>query len=174
MDDSTELSANRRPRGALVSILLSTQIALLLVPDLTRATLLHPTFAAVLTAVLLLVWLLALRPAPRDELRALAAFLFLMPTVYLAAFALDWFLNGRGELVWLMIEAAGQIVFAVFALLGVRRGPGWLAAGILLHGIGWDLWHYGLTAYMPDWYALACLAVDVGWSIYVWLCFVRK
>lgn len=41
-----------------------------------------------------------------------------------------------------------------------------LALGIAAHGVLWDTWHHGRTNSMPDWYATACLVVDLGWGFY--------
>ena len=58
------------------------------------------------------------------------------------------------------------MIFAVLAVAGLR-GSGWyLAVGIAAHGLAWDLWHHGRTTFIPDWYTIGCLIVDVGWGLY--------
>ena len=40
--------------------------------------------------------------------------------------------------------------------------------GIVGHGLAWDSWHYYTdTAYMPRWYAIACLLADIGLGLYI-------
>jgi hypothetical protein len=91
----------------------------------------------------------------------LALFLLGMPTVYLGSLALH-----GGNRSWLTTELIGQIAFATLAIAGLR-GSGWiLVAGLAAHGLAWDLWHHGRTPFMPDWYAVGCLIVDVGWALY--------
>ena len=72
----------------------------------------------------------------------------------------------RGGDAGLWIEIAGFPLYAVLALLGLKRSPWFLVAGIAGHGVAWDAWHLG-SAYIPDWYALGCLLVDIGMSLYV-------
>ena len=68
-----------------------------------------------------------------------------------------------GRLDWLLYEALGAGLFAVFAYFG-RRSSRWLAAGWGLH----PLWDLGLharesagAAHAPEWYVVACLAFDL-------------
>jgi hypothetical protein len=75
--------------------------------------------------------------------------------------------RGRAADSWLWVEVLGLLIFAALAILGVQRSPWFLAIGIVLHGITWDSWHYGRSAYMPDWYAFACFAVDLVLGAYV-------
>ena len=64
---------------------------------------------------------------------------------------------------WLLIECLGLLVYGSLAILGLRRGVGWLAVGWLLHPL-WDLalhfWQAG-AEFTPGWYALACLSFDL-------------
>jgi len=38
---------------------------------------------------------------------------------------------------------------------------------MVLHGLAWDSWHYRNSTYIPDWYAIACMAVDLAFGAYV-------
>jgi len=149
---------------ALAALVLSTGLSLLVVPDIHFGDLIEPTVQAVITTPIVLTALLAFRLAgkpPVWERRLLALFLAVMPTIYLTSLALH-----GGDRTWLAIELAGQLVFAGLALAGLW-GSGWfLVVGIAAHGLLWDAWHPGRTAFMPDWYAIACLIVDVGWAAY--------
>jgi hypothetical protein len=150
----------------LAALVLSTLAALLLVPDLSVALLGHPAFGAVIGAAAMLTLIVVLRGRGRRgsalERFAFAAFLALMPTVYVMSR-----LRFGGSANWLGLELLGQGLFAALALVGARRSPWILAAGIAGHGLLWDSWHHGRTPFMPDWYAIACLIVDVGWGLYV-------
>lgn len=101
------------------------------------------------------------RRGSRLERRCLAVFLAGMPVVYVAS----WSAAGGGP-GWLGIELVGIAVFWPLAALGAVRSPWYLAGGIAGHA-AWDLWHHGLTAYVPEWYTLGCLVVDLAVAIYV-------
>jgi hypothetical protein len=149
---------------ALAALVLSTGFSLLAVPDVHPGDLIEPTVQAAITTPIVLTVLLAFRlggKPPVWERRLMAFFLAVMPTVYLTSMAVH-----GGDRTWLAIELAGQLAFAALALAGLR-GSGWfLVAGIAAHGLLWDAWHLGRTSFMPDWYAIACLIVDVGWAAY--------
>jgi len=97
------------------------------------------------------------------ERTALSMFLAGMPLVYLAR---GWLFGGVGPGGWLWMEGAGMLVFGALAWLGHSRSPWILALGIAAHGMLWDSWHFP-SAYIPSWYALGCLLVDVGLGLYV-------
>jgi hypothetical protein len=146
--------------GALV---LSTCLSLLLVPDITPANWYEPTILAGVGTPLVLAtlvgWRIERAPVAWERM-LLAAFLFLMPTVYLSSLALH-----GGSRDWLTTEVIGQALFATIALIGWRV-PWVLAVGLASHGLGWDSWHHGRTQFIPDWYTIACLMVDVGYGVY--------
>jgi len=149
----------------LAALTLSTSAATLLVPDLTLAALAHPAWSAAVSTPLLFTLIVVLRGRGRRgtslERYVFAAFLALMPWVYVGSLL---FTGGSAE--WLWIELGGQLIFAALAVAGVRSSPWFLVAGIAAHGVLWDAWHYGRTPFMPDWYAVACLIIDVGWAVY--------
>lgn len=61
----------------------------------------------------------------------------------------------------LLVEAVGLVLFAGMAVLGLLTTPLWLAAGWLLHAV-WDTVRAGgADAFMPTWYAQACLGFDL-------------
>src|SRR6476659_1164220 len=66
----------------------------------------------------------------------------------------------------MLVELVGFLIYVTLAVLGLKRH--WLiAAGIAAHGIAWDLWHYVPgSSYIPSWYAIACLVVDIGLATY--------
>lgn len=150
--------------AGIVVLILSTAVALLIVPDVHLADLVEPTVQAALGTPLVLTAIVLGRFAgwrPRVERRLLALFLALMPAVYLLSLALHGDVHG-----WWSVELAGQLLFAAVAVAGLRVSGWFLALGIVAHGLAWDLPHVGRTQFMPDWYAWACMAVDVGWGCY--------
>jgi hypothetical protein len=95
------------------------------------------------------------------ERRLWAAFLAVMPLVYLAS----WLLARQPG--WLPVELAGVVLFGALALAGLRRSPWFLAGGIAAHGLLWDSWHHGRADFIPDWYVLGCLAIDLMLGAYL-------
>jgi len=75
--------------------------------------------------------------------------------------------GGRAANHWFWVEIMGTTTFAAIAVLGVKRSPWFLAIGMVLHGLTWDTWHYKNSTYIPDWYVIACLAVDLALGAYV-------
>jgi hypothetical protein len=102
--------------------------------------------------------------AMKFEQAWLAAFLVGMPLVYV----MGWFVaRGRGASSWIWVELLGLAIYAAFAALGLKNSPWFLAIGIAAHGLAWDSWHYKNSAYVPDWYAVACLLVDLVLGAYL-------
>ena len=66
----------------------------------------------------------------------------------------------------LALELVGVLVYVSLAIVGFRRSPWVLVGGIAAHGIAWDAWHVG-SRFMFDWYAIGCLACDVGLASYL-------
>jgi hypothetical protein len=99
------------------------------------------------------------------ERNLLAGFLVAMPLVYVARYLFAS--TGGAANYWLWVEVLGTTIFVALAVLGVRRSPWFLAIGMVLHGLAWDIWHYRNSTYIPDWYAIACLAVDLAFGAYV-------
>lgn len=94
----------------------------------------------------------------------LAVFLVGMPLIYV----MGWFVaRERAASSWLWVELLGLAIYAAFAALGLKKSPWFLAIGIAGHGLAWDSWHYKNSAYVPDWYAVACLLVDLALAAYV-------
>jgi len=119
--------------------------------------------SAVTAACLWLTRRMGLR-AMKFERAWLAAFLVGMPVVYL----LGWLgARNRAATSWSWVELLGLALFAALAVLGLKKSPWFLVIGIAGHGIAWDSWHYKNSAYVPDWYAVACLLVDLALGAYV-------
>jgi len=145
----------------IVFVLLIAQLAITLsiLPESPLAHPAEPTSLAVLGAMAVTLVLAFTRfvAAPRWLDRVvLASFLAGMPIVY------AWCAALRGEPRDLAIEWIGIVVFGGAALAGYLRWPWLIGAGIIAHGIGWDLWHHARSGYVPDWYSLGCLISDVG------------
>jgi len=128
-----------------------------------------PCLLAALATAVVLVFLWATRwqglRGASFERNLLAAFLVGMPLIYVARYLLAS--RGREANHSLWIEILGVIIFIALAVLGLKRSPWFLAIGIVAHGLAWDSWHYRNSTYIPDWYAIACLAVDLALGAYV-------
>ena len=102
--------------------------------------------------------------AMRVERAMLSVFLVGMPLVYV----MGWFAaRDHAASSWIWVELLGLALFAAFAALGLKNSPWFLAIGIAGHGFAWDLSHYKNSAYIPDWYAVACMLVDLALGAYV-------
>lgn len=96
------------------------------------------------------------------ERALIALFLAGMPVVYVVS----WIAHGAGG-AWLAVELAGLLLYGSMAVAGWRLAPWLLAAGVAAHGLAWDAWHLAGPSYVPPWYAIGCLLVDVGVAAYV-------
>ena len=97
------------------------------------------------------------------EKRLLAAFLVGMPFVYVARALVA---GAQSSLWW---EVLAVPLFSVVAILGLKKSPWFLVAGIASHGMAWDAWHYRRSAYIPNWYSACCLLLDLALAGYLLL-----
>ena len=152
--------------AVLIALSIITVWMLYMVPSWQAAGdpfLLAAIASAVTAACLWLARWLGSR-AVKFERAWLAAFLVGMPLVYV----MGWFAAGdRAASSWIWVELLGLALFATFAALGLKNSPWFLAIGIAGHGLAWDSWHYKNSAYVPDWYAVACLLVDLALGVYL-------
>jgi hypothetical protein len=147
-------------RFALGLATMLTAIGLYLVPS-WHDEYFEPCHMAMIASGVLIVLLYVARwmgpSGTAIERTALTIFLAGMPLVYMA----------RSEREWLWLEGVGLVIFGACATLGMKRSVWFLAAGIAAHGIAWDSWHYfGVSPFMPSWYTLGCLLVDIGIGAY--------
>jgi hypothetical protein len=103
--------------------------------------------------------------ALRVERTLSAVFLAGMPLVYVGSWL--WTEGSGASLAWLCVEAGAVPIYGALALLGLYRSPLLLVVGIAGHGLLWDAWHIGRSAYVPDWYAIGCLVLDVSLAVYL-------
>jgi len=94
----------------------------------------------------------------------LALFLAAMPLIYIARWRKYRPDNVGTE--WLSVELVGLGIYGLLAVLGLKRSPWFLAAGIAAHGLIWDLSHLH-SSYIPSWYAIGCLLADIGLGSYL-------
>lgn len=163
-----------REIAALVALTAAIGWMLNAIPSWQRAVA-DPCIVATVSTAVFTAWLwlkfLSRSRAIRTELWLLAVFLIAMPCVYVA----KYFSIGNAISAPLWLEVAGIAIFATLAVLGLKRSPWFLAAGILAHGVAWDAWHFHAaeraawraSAFIPDWYAMGCLLVDVALAAYV-------
>jgi hypothetical protein len=149
-------------RIALVAAAACTAAALYGVPSWELNVRVLAFLVAGATIVLLALTRLAGTAGVVVERACIALFLAGMPVVYVVS----WMTHGTGR-TWLAVELAGLLLFAGLALAGWRHAPWLLSAGVAAHGIAWDAWHLAGSSYMPRWYAIGCLLVDVGVAAYV-------
>jgi hypothetical protein len=97
------------------------------------------------------------------ERGVLAVFLAGMPVIYVARWLM--FRPADSQPGWLAVELAGLGIFGLLTVLGLKRSSWFLVVGIAGHGIVWDLSHL-TSAYMPSWYTIMCMLVDVGLGLY--------
>ena len=152
--------------GVLIAVSIITVWTLYMVPSWQvpgDPFLLAAVVGAVTVACLWLTRWLGSR-AIKFERTMLAGFLVAMPLVYV----MGWFAaRDHAASSWIWVELLGLALFATFAALGLKNSPWFLAIGIAGHGFAWDLWHYKNSAYIPDWYAVACMLVDLALGAYV-------
>jgi hypothetical protein len=156
----------KRAREIAGWLLLLLQIpgAILTTPDWSIPNLAKPVYMASIGGVLTALTLLYLRRKIRGgdmERASLALFLGGMPLIYVSS----WFIAPQPG--WLVIEIVGVVVFGALAVLGYFKSSWFLAGGIAAHGVFWDLWHVHRQSFVPDWYAIGCMAVDVMLGLYV-------
>ena len=160
------LSKAHKPLQTVVLIVLSlvTAWTLYMVPSwqaLGDPFLLGAVGGAVTVVCL---WVTRWRGALKFERAWLAVFLVGMPLIYV----MGWFVaRDHAASSWLWVELLGLAIYAAFAVLGLKKSAWFLVIGIAGHGIAWDAWHYKDSAYVPDWYAVACLLVDLALGAYV-------
>lgn len=167
----TEGATESRARAALgsaafVLMILVTAAALASVP--WSESVLEPchlAFLATALTVLVYTWqrFWGTRVGPWER-GITAAFLAGMPLVYLGRYLLHRPAAGGP---WLELELLGLAAYGGCAWLGLARSPWFLVVGIAAHGLAWDVWHFHRSAYVPDWYSIGCLALDVAISFYV-------
>jgi hypothetical protein len=147
---------------ATMVLLTQAVLTIWIVPDWSPS--LEPTYTAAVSALattmVLLAWRASGRRGTQLELRVLAVFLAAMPLVYVAS----WLRSPDPG--WLPIELAAVPIYALVAWHS-RRSPYLLGAGIAAHGLLWDVWHAGHSSYIPTWYAIGCMIVDVGLGAYL-------
>ena len=76
----------------------------------------------------------------------------------------------------LVAEAIPALVFVAMAVLGFRKTPWFVVAGLALHGV-FDFFHHSVIANpgVPEWWPGWCLAYDVVAAAYLTgLLFIRR
>ncbi len=154
----------KRDRYLLLPVGAATIALFWIVPEIPLLHLDDPSHWGVMgyaaTLVVVAARLLGRRSAA-SERRWMVGFLVGMPLIYVA----DWVRFG-GTIGWLGIEVMGVALYTAAAWLSMRRVPWLLPAGIMGHAL-WDVAHYDSTAFVPNWYALGCVVVDVALGLYV-------
>lgn len=79
-----------------------------------------------------------------------------------AALVYVGFAVSGGTLKELLIELVGVVLFGMFAVLGIRQSPYFLALGWVIH-VSWDLLLHpiDISTFTPWWYPAACIGFDL-------------
>ncbi len=160
------MNFGRHSDGATLLLVLATVAALAVVPDWPHRHLANPSYWAVGGFVVLTVRLLSRsrrswEPGGAARL-VVIAFLALVPIVYVA----DWFRFG-GSGPELGLQLAGVALW-LWAALAARTSDTVLWVACIAHAL-WDAIHFGRVSFIPEWYAAACLAADMGLGAFVLL-----
>ncbi len=155
---------NRRQVFA-VPLVVATVAMFWIVPEPPWKHLDDPAHWGVLGYVATLLIIVSLRwrgiRGNRRERDLYVFFLAGMPIIYLAG----WLRFGS-DAGWFWIEVAGGVVYWTLAWLGFRRSPWFLVVGIAAHAL-WDAWHYGVQNFIPNWYVVGCVVIDLALGIYI-------
>lgn len=160
------MNFGRSNGGASLLLVLTTVAVLAIVPDWPHRHLADPSYWAVAGFVLLTVRLLSFSRRswqPGSAARhTVLAFLAIVPMVYVA----EWFrFGGSGAELGLQL---GGLVLWLSAAFAARRSDTVLWVACIAHAL-WDAVHFGRVSFIPEWYAAACLAADVGLGAFVLL-----
>jgi hypothetical protein len=72
-----------------------------------------------------------------------------------------------GSAWWNLTELGGVLIYAAFAVLGLRRSGWFLSAGWALHVL-WDVALHGRqTDFVPYWYQMLCIGFDLLLAGYI-------
>jgi multisubunit Na+/H+ antiporter MnhC subunit len=79
-----------------------------------------------------------------------------------------------GSVGWIFTELIGVPIYAIFALLGLRKSGWFLAVGWALHPV-WDAGlHDFSTPFVPHWYIGGCLGFDLLVAAYIGFRKIKK
>ncbi len=154
----------KRDTYVLLPVIAATLASFWIVPGVPFAHLDDPSYWGVIGYALTLVVVVARvlgRRSEASERRWMVGFLVGMPLIYIA----DWLRFG-GAAYWLVIEFVGLVLFSGIAWLSVRRSLWFLPSGITLHAL-WDAGHYEIAGFIPNWYVVGCIVVDVALGLYI-------
>jgi hypothetical protein len=152
----------------LAFVILSAAISslfLTLAPESPFAHLGSAPYAATVGAAIAGITLTIVRLLPRRNLQlekiVLAVFLAAMPMIYF------WSALEAGDSNGVLLESLGIVIYGGLAVFGFLRSPLALGLGIAAHGLIWDWLHHNRSVYIPNWYSLGCLIVDVAFALLV-------
>ena len=150
----------------LLFLVLATAAGLAVVPDWPHRHLDEPAYWGMIGYVGVFLLLVARRTRSWREgsanRRLVSAFLVGLPLIYVAAVVV----SDAGS-VAMAVEGGGLVLWLALAWSS-RRYDWALWAGCVAHAL-WDAGHWARADYIPSWYVVACIAVDVGLGGYVLL-----
>lgn len=154
----------RRDSYVVLPVVAATIALFWIVPEVPFAHLDDPSYWGLMGYAVTLGVVVARvlgRRSDASERRWMVGFLVGMPVIYVA----DWLRFG-GAAGWLGIELVGLFLYSGVAWLSIRRSPWFLPSGIAGHAL-WDAAHYQTAGFVPNWYILGCIVVDVALGLYV-------
>jgi hypothetical protein len=151
-------------RAPHLLLVLATLTGLSVVPDWPHRHLDDPSYWGMIGYLVVFMVLLR-RSRPSFSVggasrRTVQLFLIGLPLVYVA----DWLRFG-GSTLELTVELAGLVIW-LSAAVAATRSDLVLWAACVVHA-GWDALHLGRVDFVPTWYIVACVAVDVGLGAFV-------
>jgi hypothetical protein len=157
--------ARLEPLVFLILFAAISSLFLKLAPESPFAHLESPPYTATVGAAIAGIALMVIRFLMRRNLQlekfVLAVFLAAMPVIYL------WSALEAGDSNGIMLESLGIVIYGGLAVFGLFKSPLALGLGIAAHGLIWDWLHHNRSAYIPNWYSLGCLIVDVAFALLV-------
>lgn len=121
-------------------------------------------FVQITVGVLLAVGLILVVRRIGDYRRETAVYSFGLIAAALIYFGFGMFSDSFG---WKLTELGGLLIYAFFAILGLRYSAWFLSGGWFLH-VFWDVFlHDHSTAFVPFWYPKMCLGFDLAVAGYV-------
>jgi hypothetical protein len=157
--------ARLEPLAFVILFAAISSLFLALAPESPFAHLGSAPYAATVGAAIAGIVLAIVRFLMRRNLQlekfVLAVFLAAMPIIYL------WSALEAGDSNGVLLESLGIVIYGGLAVFGFFRSPLALGLGIAAHGLVWDWLHHNRSAYIPNWYSLGCLIVDVAFAFLV-------
>lgn len=118
--------------------------------------------AGAIFAILLMAGVRKSRFAPPAQILGFSLVIAALIYVGFAGFGI---VAGKSDYSWVTFEMGGLVFYSVFAYLGMRASPWYLAAGWALH-VMWDISFHTDALYVPSFYPGICIGFDVVVAVF--------